>query len=108
MTTLLLFLHFFNRSTSKKQSLSSWQLLYQKVLAQLAKQGMTKPVAMTVNDFAKQVREQYPELAIVFTRLSASYNCLCYQVLSTDEQLTLTLAMQQQYRHFLQTLKKQP
>jgi transglutaminase-like putative cysteine protease len=108
MITLLLFLHFFNRSTSKKQSLSSWQLVYQKALAQLAKQGMTKPVAMTVNDFAKQVREQYPELAIVFTRLSASYNCLCYQVLSTDEQLTLTLAMQQQYRHFLQTLKKQP
>lgn len=107
MTTLMLFLHFFNRSKSKKQSLSSWQLVYQKVLAQLAKQGMTKPVDMTVNDFAKQVREQYPELAIVFTRLSVSYNSLCYQPLSTDEQVKLTLAMQQQYHLILQIFKKQ-
>ena len=108
MSALMLFLHLVNRTTTNKQSLSSWQLIYQKALGQLAKQGMIKPVAMTVNDFAKQVREQYPELAIVFTRLSASYNCLCYQTLSTAEQLKLTVTMQRQYRHFLQTLKKQP
>ncbi len=107
MIMLMFFLYLFNRSTSNKQALSKWQLVYNKALAQLAKQGIDKPIAMTVNDFSKKVRSQYPELAIVFTRLSVSYNCLCYQTLSTAEQDELTLTMQQQYRHFLQTLKKQ-
>ena len=75
-------------------------------MAKLAKQGMDKPSSMTVNDFAKEVRQQCPELAIVFTRLSASYNRLCYQTLSTNEQEKLMLTMQQQYQHFIQVLKK--
>ena len=62
---------------------------------------------MTVNDFAKQVREQSPDLAIAFTRLTASHNRLCYQTLSTTEQDELALTMHQQYRQFLQILKRQ-
>jgi hypothetical protein len=108
MVMLMLFLHFFNRSTLKKQRLSKWQLVYQKALGKLAKQGIVKPVAMTVNDFSRQVRAQYPELALVFTRLSVSYSYLSYQVLSTDEQLKHTIKIQQHYRDFLQILKKQP
>ncbi|PKI17909.1 transglutaminase family protein [Colwellia sp. 12G3] len=108
MVMLMLFLHLLNRSKSKKKPLAKWQLVYQKSLGQLAKQGIVKPAAMTVNNFSKQVREQYPELAIVFTRLSVSYNRLCYQTLAKDEQLKLTLTMQQQYQDFCQTLKKQP
>ncbi|MFQ3277859.1 MAG: hypothetical protein ACI8SZ_002205, partial [Colwellia sp.] len=108
MVMLMLFLHFFNRSTLKKQRLSKWQLVYQKALGKLAKQGIVKPVAMTVNDFSSQVRAQYPELAIVFTRLSVSYSYLSYQVLSTDQQLKHSVKIQQHYRDFLQILKKQP
>ena len=106
MSMLMLFLHLLNRSKTKPQSLTKWQILYQKSMAKLAKQGMDKPSSMTVNDFAKEVRQQCPELAIVFTRLSASYNRLCYQTLSTNEQEKLMLTMQQQYQHFIQVLKK--
>ena len=106
MSMLMLFLHLLNRSKTKPQSLTKWQILYQKSMVKLAKQGMDKPPSMTVNDFAKEVRQQCPELAIAFTRLSVSYNRLCYQMLSTNEQEKLTLSMQQQYQHFIQVLKK--
>lgn len=105
MTMLMLFLQRLNRSKIKPKLLAQWQIIYQKAIVKLAKQGMEKSPSMTVNDFAKQVREQCPELAIVFTRLSASYNRLCYQMLSTNEQEKLTLTMQQQYQQFVQVLK---
>jgi len=105
MVMLMLFLHLLNRSKQTQIPLAKWQVIYQKALGKLAKQGLDKPVAMTVNDFSKKVREQCPELAIVFTRLSASYNCLCYKALTQDEQDKLILTMQRQYRQFLQTMK---
>ena len=107
MTMLMLFLHLLNRVKQKKPSRTQWQIIYQQALEQLAKQGLDKPVGMTVNDFAKQVREQSPDLAIAFTRLTASHNRLCYQTLSTTEQDELALTMHQQYRQFLQILKRQ-
>jgi len=105
MVTLMLFLHLLNRSKRIQPTLAQWQVIYHKALGKLAKQGLNKPVAMTVNDFSKEVREQCPELAIVFTRLSISYNCLCYKSLTAIEQDKLTITMQQQYKHFLQTMK---
>jgi transglutaminase-like putative cysteine protease len=105
MVMLMLFLHLLNRSKQSQLPLAQWQVIYQKALGKLAKQGLNKPVTMTVNDFSKKVREQCPELAIAFTRLSASYNCLCYKALTLDEQDKLILTMQRQYRHFLQTMK---
>jgi hypothetical protein len=59
---------------------------------------------MTVNDFAKAVRQKTPELAISFTRLSNTYNTLSYQALNDDEQQRLTAAMTQQYRLFITAL----
>lgn len=106
MVILLLFLHLLNRTNRKQQTLTRWQLIYQKSLIILTKQGMNKPVSMTVNDFARQVRQQYPELSIVFTRLSASYNRLCYQTLSISEQEKLILTMKQQYKDFIHALQK--
>ncbi|WP_019029007.1 transglutaminase TgpA family protein [Colwellia piezophila] len=106
MAILMLFLHLLNQPKKKSRSLTKWQRIYQKSLTQLAKQGLDKPVAMTVNDFSKQVRRECPELAIVFTRLSASYNCLCYQPLSAAKQEELTLAMQHQYQHFIHAMKR--
>ena len=99
-------MHLFNRSTQIRQPLTSWQRVYNKALSQLAKQGIDKPLAMTTNDFAQKIRAQHPELAIVFTRLSLSYNALCYQVLTSDEQAKLILTIQQQYKDFTKTLKK--
>lgn len=107
MTMLMLFLHLINRVKKKQPVLTKWQIIYRKTLAQLAKQGIEKPAGMTVNDFAKQVREQYPELAIDFTRLSTSYNRLCYQTLSVNEQAKIVFIMQQQYQQLLYTLKQQ-
>ena len=107
MTMLMLFLHLLNRVKQKKPSRAKWQVIYQKAVEQLANQGLDKPVGMTVNDFAKQVREKCPDLAIAFTRLSVSYNRLCYQTLSTTERDELALTMQQQYQQFLQILKRQ-
>ncbi|KGJ92802.1 DUF3488 and DUF4129 domain-containing transglutaminase family protein [Colwellia psychrerythraea] len=105
MSILMLFLHLLNSTKRKQLPLAKWQQIYHKAITKLAKQGINKPVAMTVNDFSKQVRQQCPELAIVFTRLSASYNQLCYQTLSLSEQEKLTLTMKQQYQHFIHLLK---
>ncbi len=105
MVMLMLFLHLLNRSKRSQLPLAQWQVIYKKALGKLAKQGLNKPVAMTVNDFSKKVREQCPELAIAFTRLSASYSCLSYKALTLDEQDKLILTMQRQYRHLLQTMK---
>jgi len=107
MAMLMFILQLINRTKKTKQQ-SPWQRVYIKALTKLAKQGLEKPVGMTVNDFAKQVRAQCPELAITFTRLSASYNNLSYQTLTPQAQEKLLLTMQQQYQHFVQTLKKQP
>jgi len=106
MSMLLLFLQLLNRSKVNKQPKTPWQLIYLKAITKLAKQGLDKPAAMTVNDFAKQVRVKCPELAIVFTQLSSSYNALSYQTLSLEREEQLTLTMQQQYRKFVVTLKK--
>jgi len=107
MLMLLLILQLLNRSKLKQQPKTQWQLIYLKALAKLAKHGLEKPASMTANDFAKQVRVQCPELAIAFTRLSASYNSLSYQTLSPQRETQLTLTMQQQYRQFTSLLKKQ-
>ncbi len=106
MSMLLLFLQLLNRSKVNKQPKPPWQLIYLKAIAKLAKQGLDKPAAMTVNDFAKQVRAKCPELAIVFTQLSSSYNALSYQTLSLQAQEKLTLTMKQQYQQFATILKK--
>ncbi len=105
MLMLMLLLHWLNRPKVKKQTFAQWQIIYHKAIDRLAKQGIEKPLAMTVNDFAKKIRQQCPELAIVFTRLSASYNRLCYQTLSISEQEKQAVTMQQQYHHFIQVLK---
>jgi transglutaminase-like putative cysteine protease len=105
MVMLMLVLHLLNRSKRTKPHVAQWQVIYQKALGKLAKQGLNKPVSMTVNDFSKKVREQSPGLAIVFTRLSESYNCLCYKALPPNDQDKLTVSMQNQYKHFIQTLK---
>ena len=107
MTMLMIFLHLLNRVKDKQKPLTKWQIVYHKALALLAEQGIEKPSSMTVNDFAKQVRELYPELAITFTRLSTSYNRLCYQTLTNNEQDKIALTMQQHYQQLLHTLKQQ-
>lgn len=106
MAMLMLFLHLFNRSKQKKRNFTQWQNIYQNSIKLLAKQGLHKPPAMTVSDFAKMVREQSPELAITFTRLSNDYNALSYQTLTIDEQAKLTLTMQQQFLNFKNLIKK--
>ncbi|MCP4323411.1 MAG: transglutaminase domain-containing protein, partial [Alteromonadales bacterium] len=107
MVMLMLLLQLLNREKLHKQPKKTWQLLYAKALAKLTKQGLEKPAEMTVNDFAKQVRAQCPELAIVFTQLSASYNSLSYQTHAAEAQAKLTLTMRQQYQKFCSLLKKQ-
>ncbi|MCP4988890.1 MAG: DUF3488 domain-containing transglutaminase family protein [Colwellia sp.] len=107
MVMLMLLLQLLNREKLHKQPKKTWQLLYAKALAKLTKQGLEKPAEMTVNDFAKQVRAQCPELAIVFTQLSASYNSLSYQTHAAEAQAKLTLTMRQQYQQFSSLLKKQ-
>ncbi len=106
MVMLMLVLQLLNRSKVKKQPQTPWQLIYLKALTKLSKQGLDKPVAMTVNDFANQVRVQCPELAIAFTRLSVSYNNLSYQTLTPQVQAKLILTMQQQYKQFITAIKK--
>jgi transglutaminase-like putative cysteine protease len=106
MTMLMVFLHLLNRPKQKVKVLARYQLTYNKALNLLSKQGIEKPVAMTVNNFAQHVSEQSPELAISFTRLARSYNQLCYQILPQSTQDKLTLTIQQQYQQFFQAVKK--
>ena len=107
MVLLLSILHIANRVNKTKPTLNIGEKLYFKALAQLAKLNIEKPPSMTVNDYAKEVREIAPELAISFTRLSASYNRLCYQNVSQTEKTALMVTMQQQYQHFFKKLKEQ-
>jgi len=107
MGMLMYILHLLNRTKRNKIQQTKWQIIYLKGLMKLAKQGLEKPAGMTVNDFAKQVRAQCPELAIAFTRLSASYNSLSYQTLSPQAQKKLILTMQQQYQQFCHAIKNQ-
>lgn len=106
MLTLILCLQIINRSKAKRIKLATWQRSYNKVLALLTKQGMSKPAAMTVNRFAKEVREQRPDLGLVFTRFSATYTSLSYQKLTESEQIKMTLALQKQYLELKRRIKK--
>jgi hypothetical protein len=105
MAMLMFILHLLNRSKRIKTQQTKWQLIYLKGLTKLAEQGLEKPAGMTVNDFAKQVRTQCPELALTFTRLSASYNSLSYQTIPPQAQEKLILTMQQQYQQLCHALK---
>jgi hypothetical protein len=100
MATLLFILQLLNRIKVSTLPKTTWQLIYLKALKQLAKKGLEKPNAMTVNDFSKMVRTQYPEVSIAFTRLSGSYNSLSYKKLTTQAEKELTKLMQQQYQQF--------
>jgi len=106
MVILLLVLQLLNRSKRKKLPKTPWQVIYLNALGKLEKQGLEKPAAMTVNDFARLVRAECPEVAIVFTQLSASYNALTYQSLPPKAQTKLTLTMQQQYQQLANKLKR--
>ncbi|TYK64559.1 transglutaminase TgpA family protein [Colwellia echini] len=106
MLILLLLLHFINRAKRIPEPLTPWQILYSKTLRQLAKQGIEKPVSMTTNDFAKFIREQYPELALSFTRLTVSYNALCYQPLPLEEKQKMIALLTRQSKEFISILKK--
>jgi transglutaminase-like putative cysteine protease len=104
MSLLMLILQFLHRDNRKRLPQKKWQAIYLSALSKLAKLGLTKSKEMTVNDFAKAVRQKTPELAISFTRLSNTYNTLSYQALNDDEQQRLTAAMTQQYRLFITAL----
>ncbi len=106
MAFLMCLLHFVHRGKPKAKTQAKWQAIYVKALTRLTKLGLKKPKQMTVNGFAKEVRQKYPELAISFTRLSNTYNRLSYQALSWEEQQKLTLAMAQQYQDLLSQLTK--
>jgi transglutaminase-like putative cysteine protease len=108
MAMLLFILQFLNRIKVTTLPKTRWQLIYLKALKQLAKKGLEKPKAMTVNDFSKMVRAEYPEISLAFTRLSGSYNSLSYKELTTQAEKELTESMQQQYQQLSILIKKKP
>ncbi len=94
-----------DREKTNRQVLTPWLALYQKTLILLAKKGITKDSNLTVNAFAKQVRQQHPHIAIHFTRFSHSFNQLSYQQLSAEEQQYLAKKMHVQFTHLAQAIK---
>lgn len=105
MTALVFIFNWLNRADKKQHRQNLADKIYAKALLKLAGLGIDKPPAMTVNDFAKQIREKQPMLAISFTRLSNSYNNLCYQNVSEEDKALLTITMQQQYQQFVKNIK---
>jgi hypothetical protein len=102
MAGLMLILHLVNYVSLPKKSEPVWQTLYNKVLKQLAKQGINKPISMTPEQFSSQMRHDYPALALIFTRFTVCYSRLCYKPLTDIERHKLTDLMKQHY----QTLTK--
>lgn len=105
MLLLMLILQLKNSGKRKQQNLTQWQRTYQKALKALDTQGISKPLSMTAGTFAKQVRLERPELAIIFTNITNCYNSLSYQQLSASEQDKFTLMMKQQYLALMKKLK---
>lgn len=105
MLILVLSLQFINRTKQIKRPLVIHQQLYNKALRKLAKEGITKPQYMTVNEFAKYVREQSPQLALVFTRFTSSFSKLNYSELTEEDDNKLTVILHQQYDALIDKLK---
>lgn len=64
---------------------SPWLKLYQQALALLTAQGVAKPKAMPVNDFAVTVKQNLPHISFSFTEFSHCFVQLEYQNLSQQE-----------------------
>jgi len=94
-----------DREKAKDQKLTVWLVLYKRALVLLAKQGLIKESGLTVNAFAKQVRQKYPDIAIHFTRFSHTFNQLNYQTLSVKDQQDLEQKMRTQFAGFAQAIK---
>jgi len=94
-----------DREKAKDQKLTVWLVLYKRALMLLAKQGLIKESGLTVNAFAKQVRQKYPDIAIHFTRFSHTFNQLNYQTLSVKDQQDLEQKMRTQFAGFAQAIK---
>jgi len=103
---LMLIFKWRDRDKTTAKTLTPWLVLYLKALKLLAKQGIIKESTLTVNAFAKQVRQKHPSIAIHFTRFSNTFNLLSYQQLTKDEQEKLTSKIQSQYRSFAQATKR--
>ena len=92
--------------TSRRNDVSQWYKLYQSTLLALAKKGIVKAPYLTAGEFALELRENYPELAIAFTRFNQSFEKLTYQQLSGSEQRQLLKLLRNQHSQFMQLLKK--
>ncbi|QBG34681.1 transglutaminase TgpA family protein [Litorilituus sediminis] len=92
---------------SRRSNSSPSYKLYQTVLFALAKKGIVKAPYSTAGEFALELRENYPELAIAFTRFNQSFEKLSYQQLSASEQQQLLKLMRSQHRQFMQLLAKE-
>lgn len=104
MLGLLLFLHFANNVNLPKKTKPLWQIIYNKVLQQLKQQGIEKPISMTAEQFSAQIRQDYPQLGIIFSRFTTCYCRLCYKTLTDTERHKLSSLMQQQYKVLRKTI----
>jgi len=102
---LILIFKWRDREKAHSPVLTSWLVLYQKALALLAKKGLTKESSLTVNDFAQQVRQNNPDIAIHFTRFSHLFNQLNYQQMSVKERQVLETKMHSQFTDLAQAIK---
>ena len=98
MVGLMLLLHLTHYFSLPKKSEPVWQILYYKILTQLAKQGIEKPISMTPEQFSSQIRRDFPSLALIFSRFTACYSRLCYKPLTETERRKLMVMMKQHYK----------
>ena len=102
---LILVFKWRDREKTNGHKSAAWLVLYQQVLTLLAKKGLIKDTQLTVNAFAKKVRQDQPSIAIHFTRFTHTFNQLNYQKLSANEQSNLEKKMQVQFKGLVQAIK---
>lgn len=104
----LLLLILFNRGRLQwfsRTKVEPWLALYQQLLKQLAKKGLTKPENITPSAFAQIVGQEFPALSADFTRFTLLLESLMYQPLNSAQHQKKQTQLQKCYDQLSQALQ---
>jgi transglutaminase-like putative cysteine protease len=109
LVILMLFFFLINRldfSFLHNKKLPLHLALYQKLIQQLSKKGLTKPIGTTANDFAQIVGQHYPEISQDFIEFTRIFENFMYQKFNATDNGEAAELIKKQYDKVVFKLKK--
>jgi transglutaminase-like putative cysteine protease len=97
LVLLFFLINRFNFSFLQRNKLPIHLALYQKLIYQLSKKGLAKPIDTTPTNFAQIVAQHYPEISQDFIEFTRIFEVLMYRKSNTEDNDELERIIKKQY-----------